>query len=104
LDHGYGVDAEAFVGGVQAGEGDAEPSGDGNAEAGEIITDVGWVGDLGFGVDAEGVGGLDHRGPQRRVCGQRERRPAGGDLDQRRLGVGPRLVHLTGVSTRRAAA
>ncbi|MGH3911954.1 MAG: hypothetical protein ACRDTC_00880 [Pseudonocardiaceae bacterium] len=61
---GDGVELDAFVGGVQAGVGDAEAGGGGDAESGEVVADVGRSGDLGFDVHAEGVRGIQQGGAQ----------------------------------------
>ncbi len=69
LDGGDGVELDAFVSGVQAGVGDAEPGGGGDAETREVVADVGRAGDLGFDADPEGVRDPQQGGAQGRVGG-----------------------------------
>lgn len=64
LDGGNAVDAEAFVGGVQAGVGDSEAGGSGDTKTGEVVANIGWAGNSGFSVEIEGVCGFEQRQPQ----------------------------------------
>lgn len=98
LDTGDGVKPDAFVCGVQAGVGDAEAGGRGDSESCEVVADVRRTGDLGFGVDAERVRGLQQGGAQPGVGWESVERPAGGELDKRGTGVGTGAAGQVGCS------
>ncbi len=62
LDRGDRVDADAFVGDVQADVGDAEACGCWDAEADEVVADVGRVGDLRSDLQVCCFGAVEQRG------------------------------------------
>src|SRR6266498_4875832 len=70
---------------------DAESGGGGDAEAGEVVADVGGSGDFGFDVDPGCVGGVEDCA-ESGVFGEGVGGPAGVDLGERGSGAGPRAV------------
>ena len=90
LDSGDGVDADAFVGAVQAEVVDAETGGGGDAQPGEVVADVGRSGDLRRHLDPNHPGGVDDGGAQPGVVRQDAGEPAACDTHLGMGGVGLR--------------
>lgn len=95
LDSGDGVEADAFIRGVEAGVGDAKAGGGGEVEAGKVVADVGGSGDLGRQLDTKGVGGVDDRCAECGVGGEGVGGPAGAEFDEEGgPDAGPGIVDL----------
>jgi hypothetical protein len=94
LHGGDGVQPDAFVGAVQADVIDAEPGSGSNAQAREVVADIGRPGNLGLQRNPAFLGGVEEGPAKQGVLRQRIGRPACTGLDTRRPGTRPRIVQL----------